>query len=156
MKFALLTVSGSNPAWLKQAASDYLQKINPLIAFSIHELKAAGRSRDDKLAKVKAETEEILDWLTPEDFVVLFDEKGKVLDSNQFSKQLNQALISGKKRTVFIVGGAFGVDESIRKRANQVLSLSGFVLNHHVAQVVVLEQIYRGLAILKNLPYHNA
>lgn len=156
MKFVLLTVSGSNPGWLKQAASDYSQKINPLMAFSIQELKAAGRSRDDKAAKVKAETEAILEWLTADDFVVLFDEKGKVFDSIQFSKQLNQALISGKKRTVFIIGGAFGVDESIRKRANQVLSLSGFVLNHHVAQLVVLEQIYRGLSILRNLPYHNA
>lgn len=56
---------------------------------------------------------------------------------------------------IFCVGGAFGFNEEIRKRADAVISLSSFVLNHHVAQAVVLEQVYRAISIQKNLPYHN-
>jgi 23S rRNA (pseudouridine1915-N3)-methyltransferase len=64
-------------------------------------------------------------------------------------------LSRGKSRIVFCVGGAFGFNDELRTRADTVISLSSLILNHHVAQAVVLEQVYRAISIQKNLPYHN-
>lgn len=156
MKLCLLVVSGSRPSWLDQAVREYSEKINHHLTFEVLEVKAAGQARDEKEIKTKKEAEAILKTLKEDDYVVLLDERGQSLSSIQFSERINRILISGKRRAVFIIGGAFGVTEEVQKRAQLKLSLSGFVLNHHVAQVVVIEQIYRGLSILKNLPYHNS
>lgn len=156
MKLGLLVVSGSRPKWLDLAIQEYSEKINFHLAFDIYEVKASGQSRDDKENKVKKESKALLEFLKPEDFVVLLDEKGTTFDSIQFSERLNRIFLSGKKRAFFVVGGAFGVSQELKDRANLKISLSGMVLNHHVAQMVAVEQIYRGLSILKNLPYHNA
>lgn len=155
MKLTLLIVSGSRPKWLQLAIDEYAEKIRHHLSFEILEVKSAGQSREDKEAKVKKEAETILKQIKEDDFVVLLDERGSSLNSIQFSEKLNRIMLSGKKRAVFIIGGSFGVSEEVQKRAQLKLSLSGFVLNHHVAQVVLIEQIYRGFAILKNLPYHN-
>lgn len=68
---------------------------------------------------------------------------------------IEQIQNSGKKRSVFVIGGAFGVDETVKARAQKTICLSSMVLNHLVAKVVVLEQIYRSFTILGHLPYHN-
>ena len=77
------------------------------------------------------------------------------MDSIKFSEHLNRILGSGKKQVYFLIGGPYGVSDEIKKRASLKVNLSPFTLNHLVAQVVLLEQIYRGFMILKNLPYHN-
>ncbi len=87
--------------------------------------------------------------------MVLLDEQGKGLTSKAFSKELVQWVESGKKRVVFVIGGSYGVSDAVKTRANIKLKLSDFVLNHWVAQIVLTEQIYRALAIWRNLPYHN-
>ncbi len=155
MKFVVLTCASASEDWSDAAFELYRQKIAHFISFETKELKPKKNSRDEKQQKIKADSEAIFNEIKLDDFVILFDERGKNLDSLQFSKQIDKVLQSGKKRCLFVIGGAFGVDESVKTRAQVTLSLSPMVLNHLVAQTVVMEQIYRGLAILKNLPYHN-
>ena len=76
-------------------------------------------------------------------------------DSYKNSEQLEKATTSGKKRIVFIIGGAFGVSDEIKKQAHLKVGLSAMVMNHLVAETVALEQIYRSLTILNRIPYHN-
>ncbi|HRO66365.1 MAG TPA: 23S rRNA (pseudouridine(1915)-N(3))-methyltransferase RlmH, partial [Pseudobdellovibrionaceae bacterium] len=106
-------------------------------------------------AKKTAESDLILEYLKSDDYVILFDEKGESLDSRGFARRLEQALGSSKKRLVFLIGGAFGVEEPVRKRADRILSLSPLTMNHVLAKTMAWEQIYRSFTILKNLPYHN-
>lgn len=96
-----------------------------------------------------------MQFIKETDEVILFDERGKSYDSRGFSKELERKLGGGKKRIVFIIGGAYGVDDRIRAVAKSQICMSSFVLNHLVAQTVALEQIYRALCIYKNIPYHN-
>jgi 23S rRNA (pseudouridine1915-N3)-methyltransferase len=115
-------------------------------------------SKDDRAqasVKRKSESKLFLERLKPTDLVVVFDERGEAFSSLQFSKKLERWLAAGRSRLVFCVGGSFGFDDEMRSRADQVVSLSSFVLNHHLAQAVVMEQLYRSFSILKNLPYHN-
>ena len=155
MKTVLYDFKTSKESWFEQAASLYHEKINHYCQFEIQSLKPSKLDRDDATAKRKIETQELLKKITSDDYVILFDEKGKNLDSIQFSKTIENSFTSGKKRLVFIIGGAFGVDEDIKNRAQLKVSFSPMVMNHLVAETVALEQIYRALTIIKRIPYHN-
>ncbi len=156
MKLVLLYVSGAREEYGDLAEAVFAAKIKPIVQFEIQAIKAQSAARAQSQEKKKTESEKLLGALKSDDYVVAFDEGGKVAkDSREFSKWLVRAIESGKKRVVFIIGGPFGLEESVRKRSDLILSLSALTFNHHVAKVVVLEQIYRGLAIWRNLPYHN-
>lgn len=155
MKFVLLTCASSQEEWVEIAAHKYIQKIKPFIQFEIKNLKLKKSGRDDALVKKKSDSDQILAELEESDYVILFDERGDFLDSKSLSQTVNQVLQSGKKRVVWIIGGAYGVDDRVQKRAQRKISLSKMVMNHLVAQTVILEQIYRSFTILNNLPYHN-
>lgn len=155
MKFELVHISSAQEEWSDQAIDLYREKINHFIPFTVVHLKPKKASRDSKDHKMQAEAQSFLAYLKPDDLVIILDERGKKMDSKQFAATIEKTLHSGKKRVLFIVGGAFGLSDEIQKKANLKISLSDMVMNHLVAQVVVLEQIYRAFTILKNLPYHN-
>ncbi len=155
MKSVLFDFKTSKEPWFDEAKAVYLKKISGFINFEIISLKTLKQSRDDLKAKKKFEEDELFAHLKPDDFVILFDEIGRDLTSVQFSEQLEKATTSGKKRIVYVVGGAYGVSENIKMKAHLKISLSKMIMNHLVAETVVLEQIYRALTIQKNIPYHN-
>ena len=155
MKFVLCNLATAKEPWADEAARLYTQKINHFNPFEIQTLKPKKSAREDSAVKKKEETELILASLTPGDFVVLFDERGKSLNSIEFSKKIESILMSSKKRSVFIIGGAYGVNDEVRSRADLQVSFSPMVMNHLLAQTVALEQIYRAFTIIKNIPYHN-
>ncbi len=155
MKTVLFDFKTSKEAWFDEASLVYYKKINAYCEFEIVHLKTLKQSRDDLSAKKKFEEDELFKKLSADDFVILFDEMGRDLTSIEFSKHLEKIETSGKKRIVFIIGGAYGVSENIKMKANLKISLSKFVMNHLVAEVVVLEQIYRAHTITNRIPYHN-
>lgn len=151
----LLTVKSSQPKWLDLAVEEFSNKINYLIKFDLVSLASAKKGRDDFKIKKKIESELILKSTKTSDYVILFDEAGKSLTSIGMAQKIQKLQTHGAQKIIFIIGGAFGVDETVKKRANEVWSLSSFVLNHHIATLVAVEQIYRSASILKNKPYHN-
>lgn len=155
MKFILLHLSTAKEDWCEEAIRVYSQKISHFVDFEVIALKPKKASRGDESVKLKEEAETILSFLKEGDELVLFDERGKSLTSEKFAEAIRQLHESGKKRVIFLIGGAYGVDEAVKKRAKVQISLAPFVMNHLVAQVVSLEQIYRAFTILKGLPYHN-
>ena len=155
MKTVFLVVGTEKEAWLKGVRDSYAQKIGHFVPFEIVTLKSKSGDRDDRRRKMDAESQAIMGSLKDDDFLVLFDEKGQALNSIEFSKKTVRFLESGKKRLVFVIGGAYGFSETLQERANARLSLSNLTMNHHVAQFVALEQIYRALTIWRGIPYHN-
>jgi 23S rRNA (pseudouridine1915-N3)-methyltransferase len=155
MKFVLLTCATAFEDWADEAEALYTKKIAPFIPFEIRRLSIKKASRDDREQKIKTDSDALLAEIKSDDFVVVFDERGDSFDSRKLAQKIEFILNSGKKRTLFIIGGAYGFDDRVRGRAQLKISLSKMVMNHLVAQTVVLEQIYRSFAILKNLPYHN-
>ena len=141
--------------WSEVASELYKKKISYFMPIEIQTLKAKKSSREDQDYKRNEESELLLKNLTQDDYVILFDERGNSLDSIQFSKKIELVLSSSKKRAVFIIGGAFGVNEDVRTRANLKVALSPMVMNHLMAQAMSLEQIYRAFTIIKRIPYHN-
>jgi 23S rRNA (pseudouridine1915-N3)-methyltransferase len=155
MKFVLYNLATAKEPWADEASRLYSQKINHFNPFEIQTLKPKKSAREESALKKKEESELILSSLATADFVVLFDERGRSFNSLEFSKKIEAILMSSKKRAVFIIGGAYGVSDEVRARADLAVSFSPMVMNHLLAQTVALEQIYRAFTILKNIPYHN-
>lgn len=155
LKWALYDFKTSKEPWFEEAEALYTKKIKAFVPFEVQHLKTLKSDRDEAEQKKKFEEKAILEKISNDDFVILLDEKGKKLDSIAFSQLILKTSESGKKRGVFIIGGAFGVTDSIKKRAQVSISLSDMVMNHLVAETVLLEQFYRAQTILNRIPYHN-
>lgn len=150
-----MTVESSYPKWFSIISEEYEQKISRFISFEVKRIRSKSLSRSAGNEKKILESNEILAKLLPSDFVILLDENGKNLNTDMFCRKLIQSMEGGIKNIIFIVGGAFGSSDELKKRANQTWKLSDLTMNHLVAQLVCLEQIYRTLTIWKGVPYHN-
>ena len=151
----LLTIKSSRSKWLEQFTEEYSEKITHFFKFEHSELAASKNSREDATFKKESEGQTLLSAIKPNEHVILLDEKGKILTSRQWAEQIQKLQLHGSPRITFIVGGAFGVSDQVKKRANDTWSLSALVFNHQIATAVALEQIYRAGTILNNKPYHN-
>ena len=97
----------------------------------------------------------ILNLLLPGDVVILLDEKGKQLTSEQVAGLIQLNANNSIKNLIFLIGGAYGVDEKIIRRANYVWSLSKLVFPHQLVRLVLAEQVYRACTIIRNEKYHH-
>ena len=100
-------------------------------------------------ASQKAYTK-VLDSYISKDYSITLHPDGKLVDSFEFSKLLND-----KISIKFFIGGAYGFDDEFLKKSDKVISLGNLTMSHKIAKVVLLEQIYRGFSILSNHPYHK-
>lgn len=152
----LLVVADGKEGWVQTIQETYQKKISPFVLFEIITIKPYREAREKIDEKLSREAEKILKAMTDKDYVVLCDEKGKEYSSIDFSKRIQKIRENfSSRRLVFVIGGAYGVNETIRKRADETICLSKMTMNHHVAQVFLLEQIYRAFTILNKIPYHN-
>lgn len=103
----------------------------------------------EKLAKF------LEDWpFNGNQFVIVADERGKIISSPEFSELL-ESQFNNSKEVVIIIGGAFGVSEEVREKANYVWSFSKLVFPHMIARLIVTEQIYRAQEISRGGSYHH-
>ena len=156
MKGCLFYLKGKAEPWADIAAAEYAEKISRFIPFTREPLKSKSADRANADEKKRAEAEAVLSKINPRDNVILFDESGqKFKNSEEFSRELIKIISSGSQRVVLVIGGPYGFSEKVMVRAQSRWSLSGLTMNHHVAQIVALEQIYRAMTIWKGIPYHN-
>ncbi len=104
--------------------------------------------------KVK-EGEKLLSHIKKEDYVVLLDEKGRDMKSEAVAELIENRMLDSVKRMVFIIGGAYGVSDAIHVRANYTWKLSSLVFPHLLVRVILVEQLYRAMTILKGEKYHH-
>jgi len=97
----------------------------------------------------------ILSHVKKEDYVVLLDEQGRDMKSEALAELVENRMIDSVRRMIFIIGGAYGVSSSVMDRANYIWKLSSLVFPHMLVRVIVLEQLYRALTIIKGEKYHH-
>ncbi len=100
------------------------------------------------------ETLRILAKIKPSDFVILLDERGKNISSPELAKMLSNGFVNSQN-FVIVIGGAFGVADELRQRANFVWSLSKLVFPHQIVRLILVEQIYRAQEISSGGKYHH-
>ncbi len=157
MKLRFLILEGGKPpAWVATARAEYAAKISPFASFEIKLLKSPNADRDGAAVKQRLEADLILREVGEKDLLVIFDERGKLAKTSEdFSAALSKILESGKSQIVFCIGGPYGFAEEVKKRAQVSWSLSPLTMNHWIAGLMALEQLYRGFTIIRGLPYHN-
>lgn len=104
---------------------------------------------------VVKEGEKILSSIKKDDYVVLLDERGRDFKSEHLAELIENRMVDSIRRMVFIIGGAYGVSEEVRIRANHVWKLSSLVFPHMLVRVLLVEQVYRAFTILKGEKYHH-
>lgn len=101
------------------------------------------------------EGEKLLAVLKKEDYVVLLDERGRDMKSDGFAELIENRMVDSVKRMVFIIGGAYGVSDAMHVRANYTWKLSSLVFPHMLVRIILLEQIYRAMTIVRGEKYHH-
>jgi 23S rRNA (pseudouridine1915-N3)-methyltransferase len=133
------------------------KRISHYVPFEIITVDVSKKSASSKkvMLQKQFEAESILKTIKPDDYLVLLDEKGKEFSSTQFAGALQKFMASLQSNIVFVVGGSYGFDEKIYKRANMLLSLSKLTFSHQMIRLFFLEQLYRAMTIIRNEPYHH-
>ena len=147
----VVAVGKKHEAWVLPGIERYEKRLKkPLdIEWVLlpHSLFETHRARQE-------ESERILLRIKDGDFIILLDERGENIDSPSLSLLLDDHL-SHSRRVVCIIGGAYGVDDSIHRRADLVWSLSKLVFPHQLVRLILTEQIYRAQEIRNSTPYHH-
>lgn len=106
-------------------------------------------------ATKEKEGEKILSHLKKEDYVVLLDENGKDIKSEALAELIENRMVDSVRRMIFIIGGAYGVSDAVHARANYTWKLSLLVFPHMLVRVILMEQLYRAMTIIKGEKYHH-
>ena len=104
----------------------------------------------------KKEGEMIIGFLQKEDYLVLLDEKGKQLTSEELANFIQSRANESIRNIVFLIGGAYGVSDAVKKRANFQWSLAKLVFPHQLVRLILAEQVYRACSINRNEKYHHS
>lgn len=156
MKTVLLTVGRTSTPYIREAMGEYVKRINRYAPMEVAELPdLKNGSGLNEAQRREREGEMILGALQPSDIVILLDERGRQLTSEEFSRVLEGNMSHGVKRLVFIVGGPYGFSEAVYRRGNAKLSLSRMTFTHEMVRLFFTEQIYRAHTILHGEPYHH-
>ena len=144
-----MTVGRTRIDFVARGLAEYTGRLKRYVPFDMSELPdvKASRSMSEQQQKDR-EGEMILQKINPADFVVLLDERGREYSSVEFAGYIEKLMASGRKRTVFVVGGPYGFSEAV--------SLARMTFNHEMVRMFFVEQIYRAMTILRGEPYHHA
>lgn len=156
MNVKLITVGKTNASYLIEGEAEYQNRLKHYMRFEridITDPKGTYKLSHNEVKKKEAEL--ILNKLKASDIVVLLDENGKDMSSMNFSKWFDKKGISGIRDLVFIIGGAYGFDNSIYKLANDKIRLSSMTYSHQMVRLFFLEQLYRAGTIIKGEKYHH-
>lgn len=149
----LLWFGRRGPDAVEQLADDYRSRIARFLPIAEQRLRPAAGQRDDRAGTLEREAAELRRHLRAGDQLVALDERGRELTTAELSAFVQEA--AGRGRLVFAVGSDLGLAEELRREARLELSLSRLTLPHHLARVVLLEQLYRALDLAAGGPYHR-
>jgi len=156
MNIQFWSIGKSHEKYIKEGVEEFTNRISRY--FKVEWLIIPPPKNPGVLSETdlkKQEGEILLERLKDGDFLVLLDERGKNISSEDISQLIQQRANESAKQLIFLIGGAFGVDEKVAKRANFTWSLSKLVFPHMLVRLILAEQVYRACTILRNEKYHH-
>lgn len=155
MKLTLIAVGHKMPGWIETGYDDYARRMPPDLPMQLIEIKPGHRVAGEDGAKARQiEAERILAALPAGSVPVVLDERGAQLTTRELADWLRGWMQEGVS-PAFVIGGADGLDASVKARAGKTLGLSKLTLPHALARVMLAEQLYRAVCIIKSHPYHR-
>lgn len=153
MKFEFYFLGKTTDSYLAQGIENYSRKLEFYMNTSV---KIVPVSSDKNVTKaLKEESLKVLKTIAAHDYLIVLDEKGKSFSSVELAKEFQAIMNQSFSKIVFVIGSAYGIDNDIKKRANLILSFSKFTFTHQMIRLMLLEQVYRAMTILKGESYHH-
>ena len=156
MKISFWSIGKAHETYVKEGVEDFTKRISKYFTVQWNIIpvpKNAATLSETELKKKEAEI--ILNLLKEDDYLIALDEKGKEMTSEGLAQFLQQRANESRKQVVFLIGGAFGLDEKVLKTAKYKWSLSQLTFPHHLVRLILAEQVYRACTILQNEKYHH-
>lgn len=147
----IVCVGKVKETYYRDAIEEYLKRLSKYTKVEVIELNDLNY---DKEKTIREESKLIIDKLNNNDYKILMDISGEILDSVSLSKKINDLMISNSNIT-FIIGGSYGVSDELKRMVDYRLSFSKLTFPHQLFRVVLLEQIYRCFKIINNEEYHK-
>lgn len=155
MRISLLMVGKTTDPRLISLIEDYRKRLIHYAPFELVVLPDLKNTKSLSEEQIKtAEGEAILRFVTPSMDVVLLDEHGREFRSIEYAEWLQKKMGSGKDLTL-VIGGPYGFSEAVYQRADGKVSLSRMTFSHQMIRIMVIEQTYRAMTILRGEPYHH-
>ncbi len=154
VKMRIVSIGGKPPGWVRDGFAEYARRMPRDMRLSLVEVPAPKR-RVDVNKNVHVEGERMLAQIPSGDWVIALDARGTVFSSEQLAEQMESWRMRGSNLT-FVIGGADGLAEDVRERADQTLSLSALTFPHYMVRLILAETLYRAWSISNGHPYHRA
>jgi len=156
MRIRICWVGKTQNAPIKSLLLEYIERVKHLAPIETVEVPDLSRRRGLKGAVLlAAEGAELARVIGNDCRKVVLDERGKQFSSPEFARWIEAEQVHGTRQIVFIIGGPEGVARGLSEQAHLRLSLGRMTWPHEMARVLLAEQIYRALSILRNIPYHK-
>jgi 23S rRNA (pseudouridine1915-N3)-methyltransferase len=145
MKIKVITISQRDESASADLFNEYIRRLKHYCTIEVIVLSSSDQ---------KKEAADVLKKTSEDEELILLDEEGKELSSVGFSSWL-QKKMSASRNLCFVIGSAYGFDETLKKKSTQMISLSRMTFPHQLAKVIFAEQLYRAFTILRNEKYHH-
>jgi 23S rRNA (pseudouridine1915-N3)-methyltransferase len=155
MNLLILAVGNRMPSWITEGFNEYAKRMPREARIELIEIKPEARSSGKTAAQImEAEAQRIRAALPPNALCIALDEHGATPTTKQLAQQMQDWMQQGRD-VAFVIGGADGLHESIKHRAQHLMALSAFTLPHGMVRVLLAEQLYRAHSLMHNHPYHR-
>ena len=149
----ILCVGKIKEKFFTEGICEYQKRIEAYTKFSIVEVKEVNTLDINK--NITEEGRNLLSKISEDEFVITLEIKGKMIDSVELARLIEEKMTYGFSKITFVIGGSNGLSSDVIKRSNYHLSFSEFTFPHQLMRLVLIEQIYRALTIINNKEYHK-
>ena len=155
MKIEIAAIGKLKQKPCRALMAQYSGRIEHYIGFEHSALRESKLTRQNVAAGLSEEVAQFEKRCTPSTVRVAMDERGELPSSREFAAMIERWMVHGERHVAFFIGSANGLDASFKERCDHTLALSPMTLPHELARVLLAEQIYRALTIIRGEPYHK-
>ena len=158
MKIRIVAVGKLKEKYLREGVAEYEKRLAPFASVELRETReeymAENPSEAQRQQTLAKEGERLLRLVPERSFLIVLDVQGQLLSSERLAEKLAALALQGQSDVTFLIGGAFGLSEAVRKRADLRLSFSPMTFTHQMVRLLLYEQVYRAFKINRGEKYH--
>ena len=158
MKISIVTAGKIKEKYLREGIEEFTKRLKPFTQIEFIEINEEkmkdNPSPAEKIATLNTEGQRLLKKVPENSYLIVLDVIGKAISSEELSQKIDTLTLNGKSHLTFLIGGAFGLSEEIRKRADERISFSKMTFTHQMIRLLLVEQIYRAFKISRKEKYH--
>ena len=158
MKITLACVGKIKEKYLTAGIEEFTKRLTPFCKLETIAINEERMPEDPSPAEKEQvlgrETERLLAVIPQNSYVIVLDVKGKLISSEELAAKFDKLALGGNSHITFVIGGAFGYTDALRKRADETISFSRMTFTHQMIRLLLIEQIYRAFKISRGEPYH--